>query len=61
MPTRKVSVGAVSGAVVALVLLGVSVFDPSLADKINPAAASAATVLVSTILAYLIPEADQAP
>ena len=61
MPTRKVSVGAVSGAVVALALLALAIFDPSVGDKINAAAGSAATVIVSTILAYLIPEADQQP
>jgi hypothetical protein len=60
LPTRKVSVSAVSGAVVALGLLLLNIFDPAVADKINNAAAVAATVVVSTILAYIIPEKDQA-
>jgi len=60
MPTRKVSVSAVSGAIVALGLLALNVFDPAVADKINNTVAVAATVVVSTVLAYIIPEKDQA-
>lgn len=60
LPTRKVSVSALSGAVVALILLGLNIFDPSVADKINNTAAVAASTIIATILAYLIPEKDQA-
>lgn len=61
LPGRKVSVSGLAGAIVALVLIGLNVFDPSVADKINNAAAVAATTILMTILAYLIPEADQQP
>ena len=54
-PTRKVAVGAVSGAltVLAVYLLGLAGLD------LPAEAASAITVLVSTVLAYLVPSADQ--
>ena len=60
MPKRKVSVVGLSGAVVALILVGLNVFDPAVADKINNAAAVAASTVIGTVLAYVIPEADQA-
>lgn len=61
MPTRKVSVGALSGAVVTLILLGLNIFDPSVADKVNNAAAVAGATIIGTILSYIVPEKDQAP
>jgi hypothetical protein len=60
MPTRKVSVGALAGAVVALVLGVVYIIDPVLADRINPAVAVAASTVIGTLLSYIIPEKDQA-
>lgn len=61
MPTRKVSVGAVSGAVVAVGFFILSVVDPSLSDKINNGVAVACSTLIGTVLAYIIPEKDQTP
>lgn len=61
MPTRKVSVSAVSGAVVAIALYIFTVVDPSAADKLNTGVAVAASTLIATILAYIIPEPDQQP
>lgn len=61
MPTRKVSVGAISGAVVVIALFVFGAVDPSAADKINNAVAAAIVVVVSTALSYLIPEKDQQP
>lgn len=60
MPTRKVSVSALSGAVVVLLILGLKAFAPRLASSIDNASSAAAVVVISSILAYLIPEADQA-
>lgn len=60
MPTRKVSVSAVSGAIVVLGLFLLNVFAPKVASQINNAVGAAAVVVVSTVLAYIIPEADQA-
>jgi NADH:ubiquinone oxidoreductase subunit 6 (subunit J) len=59
-PTRKVSVSALSGAVVVLGLFVFNALDPHLANQVNNAVAAAAVVVVSTVAAYLIPEADQA-
>jgi hypothetical protein len=59
MPKRKVSVVGLSGAVVALILVGLNIFDPAVADKINNAAAVAGATVIGTVLAYIIPEADQ--
>ena len=61
MPTRKVSVGAISGAVVVIGLFVLNAVDPSVSDKISNAVAAAAVVVASTVLAYVIPEADQQP
>ncbi len=60
MPTRKVSVSALSGAIVALALFVLGVVDPAGADKINNAVAVAAPTLIAGVLANIIPEADQA-
>lgn len=57
MPKRKVVVSAVAGAIVTL---GVFVEGVLKGPAIDPAASAAAVVIVSTILAYVIPEADQA-
>ncbi len=57
MPKRKVAVGALSGAIVVVALWVASQF-----FGINQPdfVAAAEVVIVSTGLAYLIPEADQA-
>lgn len=60
MPTRKVSVSALAGAVVVLLILILRIFAPRQAAQLDNASAAAATVIVSTVFAYLIPEADQA-
>lgn len=61
MPKRKVSVGLLAGSVTALILLALQIFDPSLSDKLPPAAAGELSAVVGFIAAYLIPEADQQP
>lgn len=61
MPTRKVSVGALSGALVAVVLFGLNAFDPHVANQVNNAAAVGFSTVLATILAYVIPEKDQTP
>jgi hypothetical protein len=61
MPKRKVSVGLLSGSIVSLIFLGLQLFDPAVADKIPPAGAGELATVVGFIVAYLIPEADQAP
>ena len=54
-PTRKVSVGALSGAltVLAVYLVGLAGL------VITPEVAAAVTVVISTLLAYVVPSADQ--
>jgi hypothetical protein len=57
MPTRKVSVGALAGAVVTVGLWALSYFaHVSQPDYVG----AAEVVIVGTALAYLIPEKDQA-
>lgn len=61
MPKRKVSVGLLAGTVTSLIMLALQIFDPSLSDRLPPAAAGEIATAVGFIAAYLIPEADQAP
>jgi putative flippase GtrA len=60
LPTRKVSVGLLGGAVTTLgfyILTATSIVHP---DPPAAVGAAAATV-VGAVLAYIIPEKDQAP
>ena len=60
MPTRKVSVAGLAGAIVVLAEIALAIVAPHVAAQIPTAADGAAVVVVSTGLAYLIPEKDQA-
>lgn len=56
-PRRKVVVGAVAGAIVTLAVALDGILG---GPEIKAGAAAAAVVIVSTVLAYLVPEGDQA-
>lgn len=58
MPTRKVSVGAIAGATSVLVVWGLNTWGKT---PVPPEIASAFTALVSGLLSYVVPDAEEAP
>lgn len=59
-PKRKVVVATLAGALVTLTIGILQIADPALGNQIGAVMAGAAVTVFSFVLAYLIPEADQA-
>jgi len=53
-PNRKVSVGALAGAITVLVVWATHTFAPEV--EIPPAVASALTMILTVVMSYFVPE-----